>query len=73
MLFLSVLSLQQSLQLCERGQDKHGQWVSSKEVDIDELAKHILVDTIKHGYSVERKQWISSLNTSESRFVGLLV
>eukprot|EP01036_Dinobryon_divergens_P029035 gene29035-38081_t len=65
-----VLSLQQSqsLQLCERGKDNHGRWVSSKDVDVDELAKHILVDTIKHGYSFERKQWISAtLNTSESR------
>ena len=65
-----MFSLQQSLQLCERGKDKHGRWVASKDVDIDELAKHIIVDTIKHGYSFERKQWISAaLNTSESRFV----
>jgi hypothetical protein len=54
--------------LCERGKDKHGRWISSKEVDLDELAKHILVDTIKHGYSAERKQWISELNFSELRF-----
>lgn len=55
------------LPLCKKGDDKYGRWQSSKETNIEDVAKHILVDPVKYGSIPEVGKWINEQNRSELR------